>query len=314
MKQKVKKEKKEKKPKGKFNIKTWLRTGGDLLLMLVGSAISALAMNLFLAPNQMAPGGASGLALIIQALLGDTISIGIWILIINIPLFLLALGSFGWKFVLKSILGTVVYSLMVDLISPVADLINERWFVLPDGTQYVDLILFAIYGGVILGLGFGLVIRAGTSTGGTDLAGQLLNRAIPSITTGTWMLVFDGVILALAAVAFGNLIYALYSVIVIWISSKVIDMVIGGLNYAKAVYIISDQWEEIEQALLQQVNRGVTVLSGRGAYTGQDKNVLFCVVQHAQVSHLKRVVSAIDPNAFVVLSDAKEVLGEGFRK
>lgn len=310
-----KKEKQGKeKTKRKFNVKKWLRTGWDLLLMVVGSAIGALALNLFLEPNHMAPGGASGLAMIIQGLIGDTISMGVWVLIINIPLFLLAFRGFGWKFVLKSILGTVVYSLMIDVINPVAAMINEKWFVLSDGTQYVDMILFSIYGGVILGVGFGLVIRAGTSTGGTDLAGQLLNRAIPSITTGTWMLIFDGVILALAAIAFGNLIYALYSVIVIWISSKVIDMIIGGLNYAKAVYIISDKWEEVQQALLQQVKRGVTVLNGRGAYSGQEKNVLFCVVQHAQVSHVKRVVSEIDSNAFIVLSDAKEVLGEGFRQ
>lgn len=310
-----KKEKKEKeKTKRKFNVKKWLRTGWDLLLMVVGSAIGALALNLFLEPNHMAPGGASGLAMIIQALIGDKLSIGLLVLIINIPLFLLAFRSFGWKFVLKSILGTVVYSLMIDVINPVAAMISEKWFVLPDGSQYVDMILFSIYGGVILGVGFGLVIRAGTSTGGTDLAGQLLNRAIPSITTGTWMLIFDGVVLALAAIAFGNLIYSLYSVIVIWISSKVIDMIIGGLNYAKAAYIISDKWEEVQQALLQNVKRGVTVLNGRGAYSGQEKNVLFCVVQQAQVSYLKRVVSEIDPNAFIVLSDAKEVLGEGFRQ
>lgn len=306
--------KKEKKVKGKFSFKKLLQFLLDFLFLIVGSAIAALALNLFLEPNHMAPGGAGGLAMIIHSVVGDKISIGVWILIINIPLFLLALRGFGWKFVVKSILGTIVYSVMVDLLQPVAALVSEKWFVLSDGSPYVDMILFAVYGGVFLGLGFGLVIRAGNSTGGTDLGGQLLNRAIPSITTGTWMLVLDGIVLTLAAVVYGNLIYALYSVIVIGICSKVIDLVIGGLNYAKAVYIISDRWEEVQQALLQNVKRGATVLNGRGAYSGHEKNVLFCVVQHAQVAHVKRVVAEIDPKAFIVLSDAKEVLGEGFRQ
>lgn len=311
-----KKEKKvkEKKVKGKFSFKKLLQVILDFFFLLIGSAIAALALNLFLEPNHMAPGGAGGLAMIIHAVVGGKISIGVWILVINIPLFLLAWRGFGWKFVLKSILGTVVYSVMVDLLQPVAALVSEKWFVLPDGSPYVDMILFAVYGGVFLGLGFGLVIRAGNSTGGTDLAGQLLNRAIPSVTTGTWMLVLDGLVLTLAAIVYGNFIYALYSIIVIGICSKVIDLVVGGLNYAKAVYIISDKWEEVQEGLLQQVKRGVTILNGRGAYSGQEKNVLFCVVQHEQVSRVKRMVAEIDPKAFIVLSDAKEVLGEGFRQ
>lgn len=294
-------------------MKKWLKRGLDFLFVVMGSAIAAFAMDLFLIPHQVAPGGASGLALVINSLTGDVLSTGVLILIINIPLFLLGFRVFGWLFTFKSILGTVLYSVMVDLMEPVADSVNKNWFVL-EGAPYVDMLLFSIYGGVILGIGFGLVIRSGASTGGSDLAALLLNRVMPFLSTGSWILVFDAVVVILAAVAFHNFVYSLYSILVIWISSMIIDLVVGGINHAKAAYIISDQWETIEEAIMTKLDRGVTALVGRGAYSGQEKNVLFCVVQHAQMAQLKRLVSEIDPSAFIVLSDAREVLGEGFRK
>ncbi len=286
----------------------------DWVFVLTGSAIGAFSMNLFLIPYQIAPGGASGLSLVINHVINGVISTGILIIIINIPLFVISFKTFGKKFVFKSIAATLIFSTLVDVLKPAAESLGQRWFLFQEGTGNTDLLLFAVYGGVMLGVGFGLVIRAGASTGGSDLGAQLLNRVFPGITTGTWMLFLDAIVVILAAVAFKNVIYSLYSIIVIWICSSVIDVIVGGINHAKAVYIISDEHEKIKEKILFGLKRGVTTLVGRGAYSGAEKNVLLCVVQHSQVHELKRIVSEVDNKAFIVLSDAKEVLGEGFRR
>jgi len=286
----------------------------DLVLIVLGSAVSAFAMNLFLIPNQIAPGGASGLSLVINFLISGIVSTGILIIIINIPLFILGFKIFGKIFALKSIFGTVIFSLLVDLFQSPAQRISEKWFVTSQGVVYTDMLLYSIYGGVMLGIGFGLVIRAGASTGGSGLGAQLLNRVLPSVSTGIWLLVLDAVVVAFAAFAFKNIIYALYSVIVIWISSSLMDLVVAGLNHSKAAYIISDKAEEIKYEILFSLKRGVTTLVGKGAYSGFEKNILLCVVPHAQLHELKRLVTRVDENAFVILTDAKEVLGEGFKR
>lgn len=286
----------------------------DIVLIVIGSAIAAFAMDLFLIPYQIAPGGASGLSLVVHYIINEIVSTGMLIILINIPLFVISFWRFGKIFALKSILGTVIFSVLVDLLRPIANNAVANLFVRSDGTMHTDLLLFSLYGGVLLGIGFGLVLRAGASTGGSSLGAQLLNRLLPSVTTGIWLLILDAIVVVLAAVVFGNIVFSLYSIIVIYISSMLMDVMVEGINHAKAVYIISDQAAQIKEQLLYQLKRGVTTLVGKGAYSGSEKNVLLCVVQHAQVHELKRIVASIDENAFVVLTDAKEVLGEGFKR
>ena len=286
----------------------------DALLLLIGSAISAYVMDLFLVPNQIAPGGASGLSLVINFLTNNLISTGALIIIINIPLFLISFKVFGKAFAVKSVIGTVIYSAMVDLFRDSAMTMGEVWFGFSTNAGNIDLLLFSIYGGVLLGVGFGLVIRGGASTGGSGLGAQLMNRVLPSVSTGVWLLILDAFVIISAAFAFKNIVYSLYSIIVIWISSTIMDLVVEGVNHSKAAYIISDKSEEIKHELLFNLKRGVTTLVGRGAYSDSEKNVLLCVVQHAQVHELKRIVARVDDRAFVILNDAKEVLGEGFRR
>ena len=294
------------------------RTAGqivaDTFLLLIGSAISAFVMNMILVPNHIAPGGAGGLAIVINYLTNNFISTGMLIILINIPLFIIGLKVFGKIFALKSIVGTIAFSVMVDLFKTTALNLGEKWFEFSKNTNNVDLLLFTIYGGVLLGVGFGLVIRGGASTGGSSLGAQLLNNWLPHIPIGTWLLIIDAFVIVFAAVAFDNIVYALYSIIVIWISSNVMSVVIDGLNNAKAVYIISDSADKIKEELLYKLKRGVTTLAGKGAYSGSEKDVLLCVVPHVQIHELKRIVSGIDERAFIILSDAKEVLGEGFRE
>jgi len=245
----------------------------DGVLILVGAALSAFVMDLILIPNQIAPGGASGLALVINFLIDNYISTGVLIILINIPLFIIGFKAFGKIFVLKTIIGTVAFSVFVDLLAPYARELGDKWLNTAE-TPYYDLLLFSIYGGVLLGIGLGLVLKAGTSTGGSSLGAQLLNKSIPSVTTGTWLLILDAIVVVLAAFAFKNVIYSLYAIIVIWLSSTLMDIVVEGINHAKAVYIISDKADEIRDELLYKLKRGVTSLAGKGAYSGYEKDVL----------------------------------------
>ena len=285
----------------------------DAVLMLVGAAIAASAMNIFLIPYNIAPGGASGIGLIVSYLTNGMLSVGLIILVVNIPLFIIGFKSLGVFFTIKSILGTVLLSLFIDYFVPMTDYISTNVFMIdPNGSNW-DLLLFAVYGGLLLGFGLGLVIKAGASTGGTDLAAQLMNKAVPHISMGVWLLLFDVVIVIVAAAAFKNALYTLYAVISLSICSKTMDIVVEGINHAKMVYIISDKSEEIGEKIMNDIQRGVTALSGEGLYSREGKDILLVVVYNRQLQQLKRLINSIDRNAFVILSDAREVLGEGFK-
>ncbi len=276
--------------------KRWLRYLADLPGILVGSVILAVAMNMFLIPHQLAAGGVSGLAVIFYHLFA--IPVGLTIIVANIPLFIWAYTQLGPRVVLQSVIGTVFFSAAVELTA-----------FLPQATG--DIILSAVYGGVIMGIGVGLVFRFRGSTGGTSLLSLILNK-VTGFSTGQTLLGGDLVVIALAIFIFGGEA-AMYAALALFISSWVIDAVQEGLGFAKAALIITAEGEEINRKLLQELGRGVTRLEAQGGYTGEGREVLLCVVTRRQTAHLKSIIHEVDPGAFVIIGNATEVHGEGFK-
>lgn len=275
----------------------------EYMLITVGSAILAFGLVFFLEPNTIAPGGVTGLAIIIQKVSG--IPIDITNLAINIPLFVLGLATLGKYFGIKTAYGTLILSVFI------------RFFMNIVGPDYVgveDMLLSALYGGVLVGAGIGFVFKAGGTTGGTDLAGAILNKYIPSISIPKLMMGFDLMIVVAAGIVNRKIETSLYSIIALYITVKIADFIVEDLNYAKAFYIISDNPHEIGSEILKTLNRGVTVLKAQGMYTGSEKEVLLCVVNRSQMTKLKDIVRKIDDNAFVMVTTVHEVLGEGFLK
>lgn len=264
--------------------------------VLVGVIIASIGVSFFLIPAKIAAGGVSGLATVVYHLI--EFPAGITMLLLNIPLFIFSWRIFGPIFGAKTLFGTITMSIFVDLFNQVAVPMTE------------DLLLGAIYGGVLSGIGLGLAFRSGGSTGGTDMAAQLVARFFPT-SVGQALLVVDGVVIVLAGVAFG-LELAMYALIAVFISTKTIDLVQEGGNHAKACLIISDVPEPIGQRIMERLERGVTMFDGRGMYTKHDKQILLVIVSRMEIFTVKAIVGELDKKAFVVIYDVHEVLGEGF--
>jgi len=268
----------------------------DYLGITAGSFLIALALTVFLVPNRIAAGGVSGLATVIYYI--SSFPIGITMLIINIPLFLAGLKIMGTSFGMRTIYGIISLSVFTDLLQPHVVSLTD------------DLLLASIYGGVVGGIGLGIVFRSRGTTGGTDMIASLINY-YTGITVGEGLLIADGVVVALAGIFF-NLEVALYAAVTIFITSQTIDVIQEGLNFKKGVLIISEQADEINQMVVNDLNRGITEFDAKGGYTGDRKQVLLCIISRSEVSELKAAVAKIDKDAFVIISDVHEVLGEGF--
>ncbi|ADQ13949.1 YitT family protein [Halanaerobium hydrogeniformans] len=264
--------------------------------MTVGSFLIAVALTVFLVPNRIAAGGISGLATVIYYL--TSFPIGITMLVINIPIFLASMKIMGTGFGMKTIYGIITFSLFTDLLQPNVVALTD------------DLLLASIYGGVLAGIGLGIVFRSRGTTGGTDMIATLINY-FTGITVGEGLLIADGIVVILAGIFF-NLEAALYAAVTIFITSQTIDVVQEGLHIKKAVLIISDHSEEINKKIVNELNRGTTKFKGEGGFTGRDKSVLMSIISRSEVSSLKKIVAEIDKEAFVVISNANEVIGEGF--
>jgi len=271
----------------------------DLCGVTIGSLITALGLTAFLIPNKIAAGGVSGLATVLYYLF--KFPVGVTMFVINIPLLLLCIKELGMKFGVKSLYGTFVISFFVDSL---ALFIKQPW------TN--DSLLAAVYGGVVCGLGLGLVFRSKGTTGGTDLAAALINK-FAHISLGYSLMAIDACVIILAGIVF-DVEQALYALVAVYVTSKIIDLVQEGWSYAKAAVIISEEYERIKSELLARMDRGVTSFQSRGGYTRKDREVLLCVVVQSEVSTLKSIVYGIDPKAFVILSNVHEVLGEGFKE
>jgi uncharacterized membrane-anchored protein YitT (DUF2179 family) len=284
------------------------------LWITLGSLITATAMNLFLVPYKIAPGGVTGIATVIYYISGSRLPVGAIMLALNVPLLMLGLKYLGGRFGIRTIFGTLFLSFVIDISEPFTRNFVEGYRIkLEEAASYPDILLYSIFGGLLMGIGLGLVFRSGATTGGTDLAARLINHWIPALTIGQTLLLIDSAVVVFAAVTFKSFQLALYAIVTLFITSKVIDAVLEGVNFAKALFIISDKAEEISMKIMEDLDRGVTALKGTGMYTGDEKQVLFCVVHRAQLPRLKEIVREIDARAFVVLAEIREVLGEGFK-
>ncbi len=284
----------------------------SLLQIFFGSAILALAMNVFLIPYKIAPGGVSGIATVLFYLSGEKIPVGIAMLAMNIPLFLAGLKLRGRHFIFKSIIGAVLLSLIIDFTEPWLSDFLSRFLSNPAGAGSHDLLLYALAGGVATGLGLGFVFKEEATTGGTDMAAALLNKAFPWVPVGKMLIILDGLVVVLAAVVFQSFHLGLYSVVAIFVSAKTLDGFLEGINFSKSLMIISQKADSIAKVLMENIDRGATGLYGKGMYTGNPYMVLLCVVKKEEIHKVKKIVREIDANAFVLLTDVREVLGEGF--
>lgn len=269
------------------------------LTITVGAAVYAIGFQFFMYPNNIVSGGVVGVAMILNRLIGSPV--GVVTILINAPLFIIAWRHFGVGFMLASLAGMGISSVFVDI------------FALGGYIATTDPMLGAIMGGVIKGAGLGIVYYVGATTGGIDIIVKLMRQKWPHLNFGTVMLILDVVIVAVYALIFRNIESAMYSMIGMFVVSKVIDLILYGIDNSCICYIISDRPTELAAEITGgQLHRGVTLLEGQGAYSHRRKQVIMCVIKRVQIAELRRIVRRIDEQAFVIVNDAKNVFGNGF--
>ena len=263
----------------------------------LGCLLGALAYPLFLVPNHVAPGGLTGLATVLNYLFHWPV--GTTSLVMNVPLFIIGYRAMGRLFVLRSLAATVLFSILIDA--------------LPLPMMTAQPLLGALFGGVLLGIGLGLILRGGATTGGTDMVARMIHTRFQHISVGAILFFIDCCVVLMAGF-FIEAEYALYAFISLYAASKLIDVVMDGLSREKACYVISNQHMRVKEEIMEKLDRGVTVLSAEGGYSGEKRPVLLCVLSAQEVGRLKAIVREADEDAFLFISDAHEVLGEGFRR
>ncbi|MEG2000188.1 MAG: YitT family protein [Evtepia sp.] len=271
-------------------------------IITVASLVYALAFNCFYAPNNIAYGGATGIAQMINRLFG-TPTVGVLIILLNIPLFIIAFRVFGAKLILASVYAIVVSSALIDIIGGIYTFAPLH-----------EPIMASIFGGVTLGTAAGLIFREGASLGGSDMLTRLLRLKMPGLSVGQVMMSIDLVVIAGVSLVFAQLNSALYGIVALYLSSKMMDRMLYGVDPAKVAYIISSKTEEISSKIIKQHHRGITILHGEGAWSGDEKRVLMCAFKNRQIVALKKIVKEADPDAFLIVCEAYEVLGDGFLK
>ena len=273
----------------------------EFLGLIIGCIFMGVALNMFFKPYTIAPGGLSGLSLVISKFTG--LSVSTIMLIIGVPLLVFSIKILGKKDAIKTFIGMIILSAVLKVTEPLATI-----------GVIQDALLATISGGILLGAGLGIVFSVDGSTGGTDLIALLVNRVIPSLPVSKCLIIIDGMVVLSAGIANGDIETGLYSAMALYIVFKVIDAIISGFDYSKAFMIITEDRDELKEAILNDVKRGVTILDGKGGYTNNDKSILLVVVNNKkQEVHLKKLIKKVDPNAFIIVSDVHEVLGEGFK-
>ncbi len=292
-----------------MKFKKVMKAVGRYFSIAIGSGLVAVGINIFLYPYKIAPGGITGLATIINYMIEGFLPLGVIILLLNLPLFIAGIIKLGWRFMLRTLYATIVMSVIIDVTAPYLRSLGEY---LLNGAE-TDLILFAFFGGLIVGVGMGLIFKMNATTGGTDLMAELLRRSGINVTMGQAVMIFDVIIVILAGLYFQSLMLVLYAIIAVLVTSKVIDSILEGFSVAKGAFIISTQSELISKRITEELGRGLTGLKGTGKYTGDSKEILFCVARAKYLPDIKRIVKEADPGAFVVVTNVHEVLGEGFQ-
>lgn len=270
----------------------------DIILIIIGCVMAALGTGSFLLPNQLSSGGFAGIATIIYYFF--EINMATTILVLNIPLFIIGFIKLGFKFILKTIFATFLYSIMIDIFEAQEIIMNDKF-------------LASIYGGILIGIGLALVFKANTSTGGTDLIAHIAQNYKINLKMSTIITIVDAIVIGANLIAFRNLEIGLYSVIAIYIIGKMIDIVFEGINFCKIIYIVSDKYEELTEIINLQIKRGATGLYGKGSYTQKNKMIIMCVSKRNDIEKIKSISKRIDPNSFIIVTDAREVYGLGFK-
>lgn len=284
----------------KIDKKHLRRNLADLSLVILGSIIMGIGYSLFLIPHHFVPGGVSGISMIINYF--TKLPVGMMILVLNIPVFIVGIKIMGRKYGLRSLLGMIVSSVFIDFFQEI----------LRVKAATDNAILAAIYGGFMLGVGLGLVFRGRASTGGSDILAQILNRWT-GMSVGIAIMLIDFFIISASGVAFQQLEAPLYGYIVLVISSHVIDMILEGWNYSKMVIITSVKSGEIQEFILETLDRSGTALKSRSLYLNREGETILTVIHRKQLAELKQYVKSIDPDAFVIINDTYSVLGRGFK-
>lgn len=272
----------------------------QVLSVVLGCAAFGLGFSMFLQPNRINAGGISGLGQLMTQLTGFG-TVPLWSVLFNIPLFAISIRGVGKQFFWGSLAGMTLTNLFITLFAA-------------EKSPVDDPLLACLYGGVLAGFGMGLVLVAGCSTGGVDILARLLRPMVPHLPIGRIMLCVDLVIVALTGLIFGDINKALYSALTLYICGKTLDSVVYGLDYSTVALIVSDQHNAIAAAIHEKLHRGVTVLKGHGAYSGKGKEVLLTALRKRQTAELKAILADIDPGAFIILQEAHQVFGEGFRR
>ena len=275
-----------------------LRLVRDVLMVIIGSLIYAVGFRFFMYPNAIVTGGVTGISMIINYLTG--FPVGVATIIMNVPLFIFSWKKFGLRFILLSLLSMALCSIFVDLLAAVP----------VEATD--DPLLGAIYGGVIHGFGMGVVYLTGATTGGMDIVAKFLRHKYQHINFGSIILGLDVAVIAAFALIFRRYESAMYAMICMFITTKVIDIVLYGAVNSKVCYIITDESAAVKDAIVNSLHRGVTFLHGEGAWSGKEKDIILCVIKQRQIVELKQLVQKLDPAAFMIVSDSREVFGRGF--
>ncbi len=282
-------------PKKKISMKKMIK---DYVLITIACAVYSMAISMFLDPNSLAPGGVTGIAIILNRLI--PVETGTLILLINIPILLLGAWKFGLRFSLSTIYSTVLISLFTNLLTNVKVVTS-------------DPLLAALVGGSLSAIGIGWVFKAGATTGGTDIIIKLLRIKMPHLRTGGLFLAMDAVIVVLSAFVFKDIDVALYAGLTVFVISLVLDLVLYGRDEAKLMFIISDKSEEITRRLLEELDIGVTHMRGSGAFSGKDKQVILCAAKKSIAPKTEVIVKEEDPQAFMIITSATEIYGEGYK-
>ena len=270
------------------------------MVITAGAFCYAVSVAVFTSPNNIAPGGLTGVGILLNYLF--SVPIGTFILIMNVPLFIVGYMSLGRRFVLKSFVGTVLVSLAIDFVTP---------FVVP---YKGDMMLASLYGGILSGGGLALIFTRGGSTGGSDIIASVIHKRYPQFSIGLIILIADALVISVSALVYKSLESALYAAIAIFVSSKLIDLIIYGTsrNNGKLMLIVTDRSEAVVSQLLTKISRGVTVLDAIGAYSGKDRKLLLCALRPNEVFRANSIVKNIDKDAFIIITTANEVNGSGF--
>ena len=278
--------------------KSWKRRVADYLTLTVGAMIYAISISLFLDPNSLAPGGVTGISIILNRITG--VETGTLMFAVNIPILLLGMWKFGWKFILSTLYCTFLGSLFTNLLTPL-------------GAVTRDPLLAALAGGALMALSLGLIFKAGATSGGTDIIIKLLRIRIPHLKTGVLFLVTDATIVTASAVVLKDIDTALYAGLVVIVNTIRFDVVLYGRDGAKMLFIVSDCPEAIVKRLLEDLDVGVTYLSGRGAYSEKEKDVVLCVMKKHLSPKAEEIIRQEDPKAFMIVASASEIYGEGYK-